>query len=162
MLAFSPGVRITNIGNESEKDVCTVIRLCFDTGNTLVSSKSVFDLIHMLNGHFTAEHIIGDSVWSAGSDSKKVLDELLSWKILRELPENSNSRYTQAKGRLSDYVAHFPRISNVNVMMAVLLRKLRVRAVFYEDKAITQDDYLFRSVRCWKEPRCISAGRKTN
>ena len=48
--------------------------------------------------------------------------------------------YIQAKEELRSYTVHFPKLSNINVMIAVLLGKMGVKAVFYENAAINEHD----------------------
>ena len=140
MIGIHTHVGITNIYTEKTN---LVLNWRFRTGrtmNTIVSSKTIFDVMYMLNCQFSIEDIITRNTGHTDIDSKKVLDELVDWGVIHEIPRTPSNRYIQAGDKLCDYIVHFPRMSNVNVMIAVLLQKLQVKSIFYENGEITQND----------------------
>ena len=138
MIGFRSDVRLTAIDNSYTEGEDFVVSLYFNTMNTIVSPKSVFDVIFMLNGQFTMDEITAGNIGHMDIDSKTVLDELFNWGIVCESSKNFQNRYYQAKDKLGSYIVHFPIMSNANVMIAVLLQKLRVKSVFHENGVITK------------------------
>ncbi|MCL2442646.1 MAG: hypothetical protein FWD13_04180 [Treponema sp.] len=136
MIAFKPDVRITDV-NFIRADL---IDVCFSTENTVSSTKTIFDALYMLNGLFTIKQITSSYIGLCGIDAEKLLGDLTKWEIIHEI--SNGSRYIQAKEKLRNKTVHFPLISNINVMIAVLLQKMRVKTVFYENKTITQNDVI--------------------
>jgi hypothetical protein len=54
----------------------------------------------------------------------------------------SDKRYEYANNGLRGHIAHFPIVSNANVMTAVLLQYLDVKCVFYADDTINEGDII--------------------
>jgi len=140
MIAFRPDIRIIGVDSLHTEGVNSVIRLHFNTGHTFIAPKVILDIIYMLNGQFTVEHITTKNYIQMNIDSKKVLDEFSSWGIIYELSTYSSNRYIQAKDKLLNYVIHFPKMSNINNIIAFLLQKMCIKTVFYENRSITQND----------------------
>ena len=136
MICFKPDVRIIDIYSvESGK-----LSINFNTKNNIIAPKSILDLICMFNGQFNIEHIINRNVVHMDIDLKRVLNMFINWGIIHESFTDFNNKYIQAKDKLSNYIVHFPRMSNINIMIAVLLYKMRVKTIFYENGIITKND----------------------
>jgi len=131
-IAFKPKIKVTGISSTKDDS----INLHFNVGNEISFPKSILDLIYMLNGQFTVEHITMGKCGRMDIDSHAVIDKLLDMEIIHEAASDNAHAICQ----LSKYTAHFPKMSNVNVMIAALLQKMGVRAIFYENGAITRDD----------------------
>ena len=135
-IGFRSDIRITELYSAD----ADLISLCFSTGSTVSSPKLILDMMYMLNGQFTVEHIKTGSINQKDIESEKALDELLNMGVVHESSTDFDARYTKAKDKLCKYVVHFPRMSNIGVMIAVLLQKMHVKTVFYENREITQSD----------------------
>ena len=137
VVKLSPVAKILSIGRIDDSEN---IKLCFNVTYSLISTKSILDLLYMLNGFHAVEHIVRMSVGHANLDSGKIIGELTRLGIVHEYQFDAGNKYVQAKDMLIKYTVHFPKISNVNMMIAVLLQKLRVQSVFYENGTISQND----------------------
>ena len=141
VIGFRSDIRVTAIESSyTEEDASLVVSLNFNTMNTIISPKSIFDVIFMINGQFSINDITSRNIGHMDIDSKKILDELLDLGIVREYSMDLPSKYIPVNDILENYIVHFPKMTNINVMIAVLLQKLRVRSFFYESGVITQND----------------------
>ena len=140
MIAFRPGVKITCIDSVNTDSMGLSIHLHFNTGYNLIAPKSIFDLIYMLNGQFTIEHIETSSVGHTDLNSKEILDDFFRWGIIHEIPVVSGDKCIQGKNKLCGYTVHFPKISNINITLAMFLQKICVKSCFYDNKTISQCD----------------------
>lgn len=140
MISFNSNVRVTNIGSLHSEGMDMVVNMSFNTGHTLLYPKIILDLIYMLSGKFGLEHIMDRNIGSMDIDSRKVLDELLNWELVNTTSDGYNDRYIQAKDELKNHTIHFPKMTNKNIMIAVLLQKIHVKTVFYDNKTITKSD----------------------
>ena len=134
-VVFKPNVRITCVDGLCTEDANSTMRVHFNTGRYLAIPKSALGVLYLLNGHFTVEQIT-----NFDSASKEVLDKLSILGLVIEQSADFNNNYIHAKNKLINYAVHFPKMTNINIMMAVLLQKLRVKTIFYESNTITQDD----------------------
>ena len=140
MIVFKSNVKISSIDSSYSENGDLILKLYFNAGNTLISPKAILDFIYMLNGRFTYENIINRNIGHTDIDSKNVLDELLCWGIIYELPIDFNEKYVNAKNKLNNHIVHFPKISNINIMIAVLLHKIHVKTIFYDNGIVAKND----------------------
>jgi len=99
----------------------------------------------MFNGFFNAEDINSTNFGHMDIEAGKIIKSILNYGIacdsdIAQSSSVSQDRFFTAQNRLRDYTVHFPKISNINVMIAVLLQKLCVKCVFYNDDFISFDD----------------------
>jgi len=132
MIVFNPNARIKKINGSYTKGADLVVNLYFDSGNILNSPKSIFDMIFMLAGQYSTDHITTVNVGHTDIDSKEVLNMLSNWGIVRQISTGLCDALSQARDKLGGYTAHFPIMSNINIMIAVLLQKMHIKSIFYD------------------------------
>lgn len=140
VIAFKPNVIVKKADCLYEDGTLSDIRMRFNTGHTLVVPKSIFGMLYLLNGHFTVEQITAINVGLKDADLIKVLDVLFYYGLVYEFTADYNDMYVQAQDKLRNFTAYLPKMSNVNMMIAVLLYIMRVKAVFYGNGTVTQND----------------------
>jgi len=131
MIKLKENVKLAEIKNtDNEEDIILSFNKMPDITSyyCIVAPKNIFDIIFMFNGLFDIDDI----------KSPKI-NEFFNHKLIEETEDFFPDHYTQAKN-LSGYTVHFPMISNINIMIATLLQKLKVKSVFYNDGIITQND----------------------
>ena len=140
MFAFKPGVRITGVEGFCVEGETAAIHLRFNTGHIYTAPKIILDTVYMLNSNFPVEHMTVGGTEQTNIDSQKVLNDFFAMGILDECSFDTDNEYVQAICNMKDYIVHFPKISNVGIMAAVLLKYIGTKAVFHENRTITNLD----------------------
>jgi len=138
MIAYKPDVTVTGVDslNVHSMDIC----LRFNTGHKLIAPKPILGTIYMLNGSPINGHMASVAEARVDIDPRQVLEKFLGWGIVYEPSKGLMDSYIQAKGMLCKYTVHFPLMSNVGVMTAVILHKMQVSSIFYENSSINRED----------------------
>jgi hypothetical protein len=156
MFAFRPNVRITDIAGSITENGDLVLQMRFNTEDHLfLLPKSALDLFYMLNGQFSIWNIIAGSTDPekaisgiirhldiSPKETLQLFDEFIKRNIVYEFfpDEKINDRYIHAPSTLSKYIAHFPKMSNINITIAIVLQKIGVKSIFYDNNVITEND----------------------
>ena len=140
MVMFKPNVRITAVDGSYNEDLDSPICVRFNTGHAIVAQKPVLGVLYLLNGHSTVEQITAADFVLADVSPKEIINDLLNWEIIYEIPADLNDGYIKTEEILRNYVVHFPKMSNINTMIAVLLHHMHVKTVFYNSDIITPND----------------------
>jgi hypothetical protein len=141
LISFNPNVRIVRIdGVYSEGDALR-LSIYFNTQHEIILTKSALDIFFMLNGFFTASDITSSNFRHKDIDSSEIIDAMLNYGLITDFETGvgNSDRFIVAKSKLHEYTVHFRQISNVNTMIAMLLQKLQVRCVFYNDDVISPE-----------------------
>ena len=133
MFKLKTNVKLSGIkGDNSEESIILYFTKGSDiqTKYCISASKDIFDTIFMFNGRFDVDAIQHDKV-----------KEFLGHGLLEESKLSFSENYNKIKQLSSySYTAHFPLISNINIMIAIFLQKLKVRSIFYSDRIIDSQD----------------------
>jgi len=138
LISLKPNIKISQISNIGEEKY-DYVKLQFNIGDYLIYPKSIFDFIYLLSGHFTTEQIISKSLTLRDLKANQLIDDFFSKKLIFECGITDNEHSINAK-KLSKYTVHFPKLTNINIMIAILLQKNNVNSVFYEKKTISSSD----------------------
>ncbi|WP_461256475.1 hypothetical protein [Treponema sp. R80B11-R83G3] len=145
MIKFNSDIRLIGVDGSYTEEKDLVLSLYFNTKHTIISPKSVLDVLYMFNGFFNATDIVSTNFGHKDIEANKIIEAVFNYGIVSDLDIDKSSMENQellsiAQSQMQEYTAHFPRLSNINIMIAVLLQKLRVKCVFYNDSAIGADD----------------------
>lgn len=145
MIKFNSNLSIIGLDSSYTEGEDLIVSLYFNSKHTIISPKSVFDVIYMFNGFFNADDIKFSNFGHKDINSEKIIKAVLDYGIVSDYDVSQYStaikdRFYTAQNRMREYTVHFPQISNINVMIAVLLQKLCVKCVFYKDDFINSDD----------------------
>lgn len=145
MIKFKPNVRVVGVDSAYSEGDDMRLGIYFNTKNTVIAPKPVLDILFMFNGLFTSSDILSSSLGHKDIESKKIVDTMFEYGIISEsetaeADSESRKRFLTAQKRLQDYTVHFRQVSNVNITIAMLLQKLNVTCVFYEDATISDVD----------------------
>ncbi len=97
-------------------------------------------MIFMLNGRFSIEDIISSYTGHTDISSIEIINEFLKWGIITSSLPNPCSLQDEIKTNNLGITVHFPKISNINVIISMFLQKSRTKCVFYEDEIIGNED----------------------
>ena len=134
MIILNPTAKIISVSRSDIGNSDTCIKLCFNTAYSIISHKSILDLIFMLNGLFNTNDIYVKNTGHTDIDTRSIVKEFLQHSIVVE------DQHDKVSTDIFKYTVHFPTISNVNTVIAVLLQKLNVKSIFYHDSIVDQKD----------------------